>query len=147
MKPALAFAIMLTCSSCGDFPRDPEGTLERIRSERMFKVGLVAPLTAQGASQRALLDRVGRATSARPEVSTGDAEPLLKQLEEGELDVVIGRFDKKSPWSASVEIGPALTIQQQGKAEIHLAPVMRTGENAWIALIEAEARNVAGEAR
>ena len=148
MKIAFVLALLLSCASCNDFPRDPDGTLERIRSEGSFKVGLVAPLSVQGSSPElvAFLAGVASATSARPAVSTGDTEPLLKLLEEGELDLVIGHFDKKSPWATMVEIGPALRTEQQGKAEIHLAPVMPIGENAWIALVEAEARNVGEKA-
>ena len=37
-----------------------------------------------------------------------------------------------------VEIGPALHSEKQGKATIELTPVMPVGENAWIALVEAE---------
>ena len=147
MKMPLALALLLTASACGDFPRDPDGTLDRIRSEGRFNVGLVAPLTAQGGPHEAFLDRLGNKTSARPAFTTGDSEPLLKKLEEGELDLVIGHFDKKSPWSTMVEIGPALHSEKQGKATIELTPVMPVGENAWIALVEAEARNAGGEAR
>ena len=147
MKTACAIALLLACSSCSDFPRDPDGTLDRIRSEGRFNVGLVAPLTAQGGPHEAFLGRLGAKTSARPAFTTGDSEPLLKKLEEGELDLVIGHFDKKSPWSTMVEIGPALHSAKQGKATIELAPVMPVGENAWIALVEAEARNARGKAR
>ena len=148
MKTAIALALVLAGAACSDFPRDPDGTLERVRGEGEFKVGLVAPLAAEGGAPEvgAFLAGVGRAASARPALSTGDTEPLLKKLEEGELDLVIGRFDKKSPWATMVEIGPALRTERQGKATIELAPAMPIGENAWIALIETEARNVGGEA-
>lgn len=137
------FALALLSVSCADFPRDPEGTLERVRGEGSFRVGLVAPLAPDGAAEvPKFLAGVSRATAARPHLTTGDAEPLLLKLEEGELDLVIGRFDKKSPWATKVEIGPALSSAKQGKATVELAPAMRVGENAWIALVEGEARNV-----
>ena len=147
--PLRALAMALLCASCTDFPRDPQGTLDRIRSEGSYRVGLVAPLSRGGgyAELPAFLDRVSAAASASPQITTGDSEPLLLQLEEGELDLVVGRFDKKSPWATKVEIGPALRIEKHGKAELHLAPAMRNGENAWIALIEAQARDSAGKAR
>jgi hypothetical protein len=71
----------------------------------------------------------------------GDAEPLLNDLEEGRLELVIGRFDEKSPWAARVEIGPPLRSEKHGDAEFHVAPAMRTGENAWISLVERRARD------
>ncbi|HEX8585375.1 MAG TPA: hypothetical protein VF680_13330 [Allosphingosinicella sp.] len=77
----------------------------------------------------------------------GDAEPMLDQLEQGELDLVIGRFEKKSPWAKLVTIGPPLRREMQGKTEFRLAPVLRNGENAWIALVEREVRDAAPEAQ
>lgn len=145
------FALLLPfllLASCEDFPRDPENTLERVRSEHSFKVGLVAPLGEQAEPKiAALLQRVSAETDALPQLKRGDAEPLLNQLEQGEIDLVIGRFEKKSPWAKLVTLGPPLERERHGKVEFHLAPVMRNGENAWISLIEREARNVAPEAQ
>jgi hypothetical protein len=110
-------------------------------------VGLVAPLDQDNldARARALLQRVAIATEATPAVTSGDAEPLLKRLEEGEIDLVIGRFGKKSPWKRLVSFGPPLRIDRHGKAEFHLIAAARNGENAWIGLLEAEARDVVEE--
>jgi hypothetical protein len=148
--PSFAVLGLLALASCNaGFPRDPEGTLDRVRMERSFRVGLVAPL-AEGTSEAkvdALLARIGKVSGASPSVEQGDAEPLLKRLEEGEIDLVIGRFEKKSPWKQLVTFGPPLRIERHGKAEFHLAPLMRNGENAWIALVEREARDVAPEAQ
>jgi hypothetical protein len=137
--------LFLATTSCGgDFPRDPNGTIERVRSQRAFAVGLVAPVEQAGRQKvEALLHRVGKATGASPQLSQGQAEPLLKQLEDGHIDLVIGRFEKKSPWAHRVTIGPPLRIEMQGKTEVHLAPVMRNGENAWIAVVEKAARDAA----
>lgn len=121
----------------------------RIRHEGAFRVGIIAPLAQKGGSPEVstFLGKVSSAASARPAVVTGDAEPLLSKLKEGELDLVIGRFEKKSPWGTSVDIGPPLRTGKRGKTEFVLAPVMRNGENAWIALVEAEARNSARRPR
>lgn len=138
----------LTAASCGDFPRDPEGTLERVRAERVFRVGLVAPLDGAGLdpSAKALLRGISRAAGAKPFTEVGDAEPLLDRLEKGEVDIVIGRFEKASPWKRLVSFGPPLRIERHENTEFHLTAAARNGENAWIGLIEAEARNAgAGE--
>lgn len=92
---------------------------------------------------RALLQRVSRASGATPKLEQDASEILLGRLEKGELDLVIGRFEKKSPWVRLVTIGPPLKAEKLGKAEFQLAPVMKNGENAWIALVEREARDVA----
>jgi hypothetical protein len=145
-RPALCLAL-LAASACSDFPRDPEGTLKRVRAERSFRVGLVAPLEQGNLEPKAdvMLQRVARASGAAPLIESGDAEPLLNRLEEGELDLVIGRFEKKSPWKGLVSFGPPLRIEMQGKTEFHLTAAARNGENAWIALLEAEARNAGAE--
>lgn len=136
-------AAFLAASSCGEFPRDPAGTLERVRAERTIRVGLVAPLSEASLDPRAttFLRRVGRSAQARPAVEIGDSEPLLNRLEEGELDIVIGRFEKKSPWKRLVSFGPPLRIEKHKKTEFHLIAAARNGENAWIGLLETEARN------
>jgi hypothetical protein len=144
IRRLLACLCLLAASSCGDFPRDPEGTLDRVRAERSFRVGLVAPLDSEP-KVGALLGRIGKASGASPRVEPGSTELLLHRLEQGELDLVVGGFEKKSPWATRVTIGPPLRIEKQGKTEFHLAPVMRNGENAWIALVEREAREVAPE--
>jgi DNA-binding transcriptional LysR family regulator len=142
-----ACLVFLAASSCGDFPRDSESTLERVRAERVFRVGLVAPLdqAALDPKAKSFLQRVGQAAGARPVVETGDTEPLLNRLEEGELDIVIGRFEKASPWKTLVSFGPPLRIERQKKTEFHLTAAARNGENAWIGLLEAEARNAGAE--
>ena len=142
-RPSLCFALLMA-ASCADFPRDPEGTLDRVRGERSYRVGLVAPLQPDRPEPKvgALLERVSRAAGARPRLESGDAEPLLIRLKEGELDLVIGRFEAKSPWKRLVSFGPALRVEEHGKAKIHLIPAMRNGENAWISLIEREAREI-----
>jgi hypothetical protein len=140
---SICFAL-LAAASCADFPRDPEGTLDRVRAERSFRVGLVAPLGPDQPEVGALLERVARAADARPRLESGDAEPLLTRLKEGELDLVLGRFEAKSPWRRLVSFSPPLRIDQQGKTKIHLVATMRNGENAWIGLVEREAREIGG---
>jgi hypothetical protein len=108
---------------------------------------LAAPLDKNAPEVWVFLDRLSRKLAATPQARTGDAETLLTQLEEGEIDLVVGRFEKKSPWLDRVTIGPPLRLEPEGKLEFQLAPAMSTGENAWIALIEREVRNIAPHAQ
>ena len=140
---------MVAIAACGaDFPRDPDGTLRQVRATGSFSVGIVAPLVQGRHSRevRTLIERIGAAAGAAPRIETGDTEPLLKRLEAGQLDLVIGRFDAKSPWATLVTIGPPIVVEPQGEAELRLAPAMQNGENGWIALIERAARDLAPEA-
>lgn len=138
----LTLCVAFANTSCAQFPRDPDSTLERVQNEGSYRVGVMT--LGRGAVRPEvvhLLRRISSNTHASPEVSSGDSEVLLRRLEEGSLDLVIGRFEKSSPWAQRVTIGPKLRRVRQGKAEWHLAPAMRNGENAWIALVEREARN------
>ena len=150
MKRTLLLCLLLAAAaSCGPFPRDPEGTLERVRSEGRFHVGLVAPLGEGRPDPKAdhLLRRVAERSGASPKIERGGAEPLLDRLKQGDLDLVIGRFEKKSPWARLVSFSPPLRVEKQGKTTFHLTAAMRNGENGWIALVESEARNVVSEGR
>ena len=147
---ALMLAVIAAgLAGCADYPKDPESTLERVKTERIFHVGLVlgAGQSAPDPKSRELIARIGGITHASPELIHGETEVLLTRLEEGDLDLVIGRFDKKSPWATRVTLGPPLARERQGKAEILLAPVMRNGENGWISLIEAQVRDVSPSAQ
>jgi len=143
LLPLVVLSVM--AASCG-LPRDTEGTLERVRAEREIRVGLIlgGPRGALDPRARALLERVARTTGARPRLTGGDAEPLLARLEEGELDLVVGRFTKSTPWATLVSLTPPLATEKQGKTEIILAAAMANGENEWISLVEREARDLPG---
>lgn len=147
MKRPLLFALAVTLSGCGSIPRDPDGTLDRVRSQRLFRVGLIADGgSAVGASEAAaFVAAVSRATGARPAVRQGASEPLLLDLEAGKLDLVIGAVSPKSPWAAEVAI---LRPIAEPTAPQHLVvtPIARNGENGWIMLLERAADAVAGGA-
>jgi ABC-type amino acid transport substrate-binding protein len=145
LRFALLAALLTASASCG-IPQDSRGTLERVRSARQIRVGLIlaSPSPALDRQSRALLARLSAATGAQPRIVPGDAEPLLTRLEEGELDIVFGRFSANSPWSTLVTLSPPLATARQGKTDILTSAAMQNGENAWIALVEREARSLPG---
>lgn len=148
MKWRLAFCATLTLAACGRLPMDADGTLDRVRSERSFRVGVIAtgnaPIGAQ--RQRLFLARVARATGARPVIETGASEALLLDLEDGGLDLVIGPLSSESPWVERVALLEPLGAAP-GPHKAVVTPIARNGENRWITLLEHEARVVAGGAR
>lgn len=143
MKWRFAFCAALVLAACDRLPMDPDGTLDRIRSERRFRVGLIAvgDKAVAPERQRLFLARVARATGAEPMFKQGASEPLLIELEEGKLDLVIGPLSPESPWISRVALLPPVgeTVAPQRLA---LTPIARHGENRWIMLLEAEARAV-----
>jgi len=134
----LTLVALLLSASCSDFPHDPEGTLDRVRADGAFRVGIVArgaPVTAQ---EQLFLQQVARAANARPQIEHAASESLLARLEEGELDLVLGEFDAASPWLKRVTFIPPLSARSaEGDAAI-VSAVARNGENAWIRLLHAE---------
>ena len=139
MNRTSLLAAALLVSACDAIPADPDGTLERVRGERRFKVGLIASHEPPPGAALDLLRRVARATDARPAVEHGPAEALLTRLEEGSLDLVLGEFAEPSPWAAKV----TLTEPIVRDGPTMLAAAARNGENAWIALVHREARAAA----
>lgn len=136
MNRAFLLGAALLAAGCGSIPSDPDGTLDRIRSQRVFRVGLIASPEPPPESARTLLRRLSRATGARARLEPGAAEALLTRLEEGGLDLVLGELAEKSPWAARVTLTEPLAA---GEGTI-LAAATRNGENAWIALVHREAR-------
>lgn len=144
----VSVSIMLGAVSCGEFPKDPESTVERVRREHSYRVGLVAPAARMRTDLAVtrMLQRLDASTGASPKVIEGEAEELLTRLEGGDLDLVVGHFEKGSPWGTRVTFGPELRLPSNGVVG-SLVPVMRNGENAWIKLVERHARDVAVPAK
>lgn len=125
MKHApFASALLLTLGGCANYPRDTEGTLERVRGGAM-RVGVVAG--EADPAYAALAGALARRTGARVERREGAAEPLLQELEKGRIDLVVGAFDRKTPWEARVTFSKPVTTW--GEHEVKAAT--RNGEHAW----------------
>lgn len=140
----LVIAAFVT-AGCEGIPKDPEGTTERVRKEGVFNVGVVAPPgTIAPLKEAEFLKQVELASRAKPKLRYGPAEALLRDLEEGKLDLVMGEFSPKSPWSKSVHFLPPLgeKVTEEGHALLSVA--VRNGENQWVAILQREAAAVAG---
>jgi hypothetical protein len=145
-KTLPALAILLTLSACDAYPRDIEGTLDAVKRDKVIHVGIVTARMspAAQAAATAYLARVGAATAARPRFTAGSAEPLLAQLEQGKLDLVIGDFASDTPWALDVSVLEPIASYRVGKRDLGLSPVARNGENAWIMLLERAVRETRG---
>lgn len=91
----------------------------------------------------ALITRVAAVSGGRPQIAEDTAEKLLMKLEAGEIDIVVGEFDATSPWTRRVHLIPPLARAPHAGAEIEITAAARNGENAWIMLLEREARALA----
>ena len=139
----LLLVAALFCVSCNALPKDPEGTLDRVRAAKSFRVGLIsAEPTPRAELAAAFVARVAAAAGAKAEPVPGAAEPLLSMLEEGEIDLVVGPMTDKSPWMTAVTFLPPLAEDMKGDGHHQLVAMARNGENAWISLLDAQARQV-----
>ena len=137
-----AFVLLLPLlAGCGDVPRDQQGTLERIRSEGVVRVGMVASAAPSPHADRlrTLVARSAAAAGGRPLILEEASEPLLLMLEAGEVDLVVGEFDRSSPWSTRVHLLPPLAAETRGESQVETTAAARNGENGWIMLLEREA--------
>lgn len=141
MRSSTLFLVALLCG-CDNIPRDPEGTLERIRHDRVMHVGLADGATLRGTRIAGnLIAALTEDTQAKPTFYHGSLEPLLLDLEAGKLDLVVGgRFVDDTPWNTRVTLGPALASEDSVAGRINDHAVTRNGENAWIVLVQRKAK-------
>jgi polar amino acid transport system substrate-binding protein len=102
---SLFLAAFLVCAACGDLPRDPEGTLERIEGGVM-RAGVIEsdPFATfvegePGGIEPRILERFAEELDADIEWFPGSEEELMGALEKRELDVVVGGLTSTTPWS------------------------------------------------
>jgi polar amino acid transport system substrate-binding protein len=135
---AASIAALLATAACG-LPRDPEGTLERVRGG-VLRIGVVddppwvdrdadgRPRGVEVALARALADRLG----AEPSWDFGGETRLMAALERFELDLVIGGVDADSPYRDEVGFTRPY-YEGDGRPHVFAAP---PGENAWLMTVE-----------
>jgi hypothetical protein len=139
----LAVVVAVLLPACGAVPADIENTSERVRETQVYRVGVVAgPVNTQ--RQEHFLAVVSKAAAARPTLEHGAAEPLLKKLERGALDIVIGPMDAKSGWARQVHFMPLQAGKPAPPDRLQYVAMARNGENEWIALLHRQASAVAG---
>jgi hypothetical protein len=146
----MRFMIGLVCmalAACDALPRDFGGTSTRIEQTRTFSVALADPSIRSSPEAGRLIQEIERKTGARAKWRSGAGETLFQRLDEGALDLVIGRFAADSPWAANISFAPALVITGPKDAPIELKAAMRNGENRWIMTVEQASRAVSKEAR
>lgn len=138
--------LALGLSACG-LPRDIERTTDAIETGKIIRVGLVGSSEDISGEDDQLIHRLiarleGR-TGAHAKISRSASEPLLLDLEGGEIDIVIGTFAAKTPWMQRVSFAPALANRSRGRGTLELKAAGRNGESRWVSLIERESRSVA----
>lgn len=141
LAPAFCLVLLVACDA---MPRDIEGTRGRVESSQIIWVGLLDSAISADNRERIVsyLQRLGRETGARPRVAAEAGEPVLAQLQDGQLDLVIGEVASDSPWRAQVAVIEPLSERGVAEHRIGLSPIARNGENRWIMLLEKAVRDL-----
>jgi len=139
------FLVIALGLACG-LPRDPEGTLERVRGGTL-RVGFVVDTPwvtaigpAAGGVEGAIVAELARGLGARVAWTHGAETPLLTALHDGDLDLVVAGLTKDSPWAAKASFTRPYyvdtTLVHGERTEVPHVVAVRPGENAWQVYIE-----------
>lgn len=147
-----SFALLASLAACGDYPRDPDGTLERVRGGTM-RVGVIhdPPFVIAGGDaprgrEADLARSYARTLGARIAWRHAGAGTLMRQLEERRLDAVIGGHVADSPWAAHVSLSRPYRIRDEGGRLVRRRVALPPGENAWQVAFERHASSPAARA-
>ena len=135
----LLVAAALLLAGCSllpeEFPADPDGTLDRVRTDGVLRVGAsprpgwvdVGEGGPTGREPR-LVEAFAESLGAEVEWTVTGEEDLVRLLEEGELDLAVGGFTDANAWVDKV----GLTRPYTG-THVVMVPM---GENAWMSRLE-----------
>lgn len=103
-----AVLLSVLLASC-DYPRDADGTLDRIRSEGVLRVGIserppwVVLRNGEPAGvEPRLVREFAESLKAKIAWTRGTESSLIAALKERQLDLVIGGYDASSHWASEV---------------------------------------------
>lgn len=135
-------------AGCGSIPADPEDTLERAENDTLM-VGLSEhpPWTSVSASGEVsgsevdLVKGFADSINATIEWHVAPESILASQIQEGELDIIIGGLTDSSPWMTHM----ALTRPYQEVEGEKMVMGARLGENALLVALERHLAEEFGE--
>lgn len=134
--------LALGMTGCGvTVPSDPNGSLQSV-SERSLRVGAsLEPglIDSEGAALSGpladLVEEFAAEIDTTVDWTAGGEESLVRMLEEGELDLVVGGMTDQTPWveRAGVTRGYTTIEGADGRSLVMLVPL---GENALLFVLE-----------
>ena len=142
----LVVALLLVLSGCGlTIPTDPEGTLDRVRSDGVLHAGAApnpgwvetaGPAQDPAGREVELVEDFADSLGAEVEWTVATEEYLVTLLEAGDLDVAVGGFTDQNPWVTKAALTrPYAEEEVAGTTEKHVM-MTRFGENALLAELE-----------
>lgn len=136
--------LLVAGCSISHFPADPEGTLDRV-SGGVLRVGVsehppwteVADDGSVSGSEADIIEGYAASIGARIDWISAAESQLIQQLEEGQVDVVIGGLSSDLPWQkhAAFTRPYAESIAPDGSTR-KMVFATRLGENAFLGSLE-----------
>ncbi len=129
-------AVLFLLQSCDDYPRDPEGTLDRVRGGTL-RAGIVEnPPWAlrdgeepEGIEVR-LVERLAQSLDARVERSEASGPRAYEELVARRLYIRGGGLTEGDPWLATLGVTRPYIA---GRNHVVVVP---SGENAWLIFVD-----------
>jgi ABC-type amino acid transport substrate-binding protein len=135
--------VVLALSACASIPRDPDGTLDRVREQGVLRVGaspsgeLVAYAGDDVIGREVeLVEGFAAELGARVDWTLAGETALVAMMERGELDVIIGGLHTDSPWADTVSITRAYAESTEAGETVKHALAVPLGENAMLVRLE-----------
>lgn len=143
----VVLAVVLSLVGCGAIPTDPERTLARIEDTGVLLAG-AAPRPPwvelpdregepPGGSEVGLVEDFAEQLGAGVTWTVASEEELVRLMEAGELDVMVGGLTEQNPYQNKVAFTRPYTrsTDPEGKTTKHVMAV-RLGENALLSALE-----------
>lgn len=133
----------LVLTGCARIPRDPDGTLDRIRATGVLRAGAspgggvvhVDGDTVTGPEADLVAD-FARSVGAEVEWRIGGEEELVVAMEEGELDLIAGGLTDESPWADRVSLSRPYGEREVAGKQVGQVLAVPLGENALLFALE-----------
>lgn len=131
-------------TACGlQLPVDPHGTLDRVRGGVM-RVGVTEnrPWVKVDAAEEpsgiepTLISGFADQLDSDIEWTTGSEAVLLEELDQGELDIVVGGFLDDTPWIEKGAITVPYREQRTSSSREKHVMIVRMGENGLLLALE-----------
>jgi polar amino acid transport system substrate-binding protein len=142
------FAVLLfSVPGCG-MPWDPEDTLDNVRGQTL-RVGVShnPPWTDLRSGEEPtgveveMVREIAKSLGANVKWLPGGETHLLKELEEFEIDLVIGGLTDETPWEKRVGLSSPHTETDEASYVFAVPP----GENGWIVFLDREIERIKTE--
>ena len=151
----MAATFLVAGTGCGTFPKDSEGTLDRVRGGTLV-VGVSEhePWTSVGAggevsgTEVSLVEGFADSLGAEIEWEVGPESVLADEVKRGQVDIVIGGLTSVSPWKSDLSLTrPYTKVKSEDGKEQKMVMGVPKGENAFQVALERYLAEQEGELR